>query len=86
MHLILNLLIKKYNCFSGGVVLKINIIIPSINLSGGIRVIFLYANYLVSQGHDVICYFPLKLFNLSKLIIIKRSIKTFLKGPKKSIG
>ena len=63
--------------------LKINIIIPSINLSGGIRVIFLYANYLVSQGHDVICYFPLKLFNLSKLIIIKRSIKTFLKGPKK---
>lgn len=39
--------------------MKINFIIPFTRLSGGIRVIFLYANYLTSQGDDVVCYVPM---------------------------
>lgn len=39
--------------------MKINFIIPSTDLSGGIRMIFLYANALIERGHDVICYYPL---------------------------
>lgn len=39
--------------------MKVNFIIPFTRLSGGIRVIFLYANYLTSQGDDVICYVPM---------------------------
>ena len=35
--------------------MKINFIIPFKRLSGGIRVVYIYANYLVSQGHDVCC-------------------------------
>lgn len=38
--------------------MKINFIIPFKRLSGGIRVVYIYANYLVSQGHDVCCYLP----------------------------
>ena len=37
----------------------INIIIPFKRLSGGIKVAFLYANYLVEQGHDVKVYMPM---------------------------
>ena len=38
--------------------MKINIIIPSTVLGGGLRVAFTYANLLVKQGHDVIAYIP----------------------------
>ena len=34
--------------------MKINFVIPFKRLSGGIRVVFLYANYLVGKGHDVV--------------------------------
>jgi len=52
--------------------MKINFIIPSTVLGGGIRVIFLYCNYLASKGHDVICYAPM-IFDWPD---IKLSIKT----------
>lgn len=39
--------------------MKINIIIPFKRLSGGLKVIFLYANYFVEQGHDVEVYMPM---------------------------
>lgn len=38
--------------------MKINFIIPFKRLSGGIRVVFIYAEYLVAKGHDVCCYLP----------------------------
>lgn len=38
--------------------MRINFIIPFKRMSGGIRVIYIYANYLVSKGHDVCCYLP----------------------------
>lgn len=38
--------------------MKVNFIIPFTSLTGGIRVAFLYGNYLVSKGNDVTFYFP----------------------------
>lgn len=38
--------------------MKINFVIPSTVLGGGLRVAFTYANYLVDQGHDVVVYVP----------------------------
>ena len=38
--------------------MRINFIIPHKRLSGGNRVIYIYANYLTSMGHDVCCYLP----------------------------
>ncbi|MEY8435156.1 glycosyltransferase family 4 protein [Streptococcus hyointestinalis] len=39
--------------------MKINIILPFKRMTGGIRVVYIYANYLVEQGHDVVCYVPM---------------------------
>lgn len=57
--------------------MKINIIIPFTNLTGGIRVMFLHANYLVSKGHDVRVYVP---------VIAYKTNKNFLKRVKATIG
>ena len=43
----------------GEVGMKINIVIPSTVLGGGVRVLFLYSNYLVQNGHDVVIYVPM---------------------------
>lgn len=39
--------------------MRINFIVPFKRLSGGIKVAFLYANYLIEQGHDVKVYMPM---------------------------
>lgn len=39
--------------------MKVNIVIPSIVLGGGLRIIFEYANYMVEKGLDVVIYVPL---------------------------
>ena len=39
--------------------MKINFILPFKRMTGGIRVAYIYANYLVDQGHDVVCYVPM---------------------------
>ncbi|EHI77506.1 MULTISPECIES: glycosyltransferase family 4 protein [Streptococcus] len=39
--------------------MKINFILPFKRMTGGIRVIYTYANYLIDQGHDVVCYVPM---------------------------
>ncbi|NFH70318.1 glycosyltransferase family 4 protein [Clostridium botulinum] len=56
--------------------MKINIIIPFTFLTGGIRVIFLYCNNLVENGHDVLCYVPMKAYRFNNSLIknIKSSI------------
>ncbi|MEO6694815.1 MAG: glycosyltransferase family 4 protein [Ignavibacteria bacterium] len=43
--------------------MKINFIVPEISRTGGMRVIFEYANRLKSRGHDVILYSPIIPFN-----------------------
>lgn len=62
--------------------MKINIVIPSTVLGGGVRVIFLYSNYLVSQGHDVVVYVPMLAYtNKRGIPNIKTSIaNTFKRG------
>lgn len=61
--------------------MKINFILPFTSLTGGIRVIFLYANYLMSQGHDVVCYVPMKAYKFNHNIfkVIKASIGNIFK-------
>lgn len=38
--------------------MKINVILPFTSLTGGIKVVFMYCNFLVEKGYDVICYVP----------------------------
>lgn len=58
--------------------MKINIVIPTTQLSGGIRVIFLYANYLCLNGHDVICYIPFKLYDTKGIKYVKKMVYWFI--------
>jgi glycosyltransferase involved in cell wall biosynthesis len=37
---------------------KINLVLPGAGNSGGVKVAFMYLNYLSKNGHDVICYVP----------------------------
>lgn len=64
--------------------MKINFVIPSTVLGGGIRVIFIYANYLVQKGHDVVVYVPI-LFKWNDIpkLNIKTSLANALKRGKK---
>lgn len=66
--------------------MKINILVPFTSLTGGIRVIFLYANYFTSKGHDVICYVPMKAYKFSNqpiLKVLKKSLgNTFKRGTR----
>lgn len=65
--------------------MKINFIIPFTRLSGGIRVVFQYANYLVSKGHDVVCYVPMVSYpgkGQSFFFRIKASLGNTLKKQK----
>lgn len=39
--------------------MKISFILRSIGLSGGVRMVLLYADYLVDKGHEVTVYYPL---------------------------
>lgn len=67
--------------------MRINIILPFTNATGGIRVALEYANRLGGKGHDVVCYTPMLAykFNNSGLIgkfkRIKASIaNTIIRG------
>lgn len=61
--------------------MKVNVVIPFTCLTGGIRVIFLYGNYLVSQGHEVKFYVPMKAykFKLNTFGRIKFSLGNTIK-------
>jgi hypothetical protein len=61
--------------------MKINLLVPEIVRSGGIRVIFEFANRLTDKGHDVILYTPAIPFNPFKpeikLYVAKHQFKYF---------
>lgn len=40
--------------------MKINMIVPGVNHSGGIQVAWEYLNYFADQGADIVCYTPMK--------------------------
>lgn len=46
--------------------MKINFLLSGIFRSGGMRVIFEYANRLTDKGHDIVMYFPIKPYNFNK--------------------
>jgi glycosyltransferase involved in cell wall biosynthesis len=55
--------------------MRITFISPTVNLSGGVRVMFIYAKYLMRRGHTVCIVSP----PLRK-ILFSRKLKTWLKG------
>lgn len=62
--------------------MRINFIIPFKRLSGGIRVVFLYANYLTEKGYDVVCYVPMVSYrgkNQNALFRLKASLSNTFK-------
>ena len=63
--------------------MKINFIAPEITRTGGMNIIFQYANRLHDRGHDVIVYTPVIPFNLHKNRLkwyyFKYQIKSLLK-------
>ncbi|MBC5628067.1 glycosyltransferase family 4 protein [Clostridium sp. NSJ-6] len=65
--------------------MKINIIIPFTYLTGGIRVIFLYANYLSKKGYDVCVYVPMVAykFNHNNIKRLKMSLINTIKRRSK---
>lgn len=46
--------------------MKINFIVPEVSRTGGMNIIFQYANRLKERGHDVMLYSPVIPFNLHK--------------------
>src|SRR4030095_4379524 len=46
--------------------MKINFIVPEISRTGGMNIIFQYANRLTSRGHDVMMYSQIIPFNMHK--------------------
>ena len=61
--------------------MKINFIVPTLNLTGGIRVVSIYAKLLQERGHDITVISPGK----PKPSYLKR-IKSYLKGKGWSAG
>ena len=63
--------------------MKVNFIVPEINRTGGMNIIFQYANRLLGRGHDVVLYTPVVPFNMHKNRIkwyyFKYQVKTVLK-------
>jgi len=55
--------------------MKITFILPTVNMSGGIRVVAIYAEALSKRGHDVVLVSP-----PPKRISFKTNLKSFLKG------
>lgn len=63
--------------------MKINIVVPSTVLGGGIKVIFQYANFWAERGHDVVVYVPMLAFAINRRFNLKTSIaNTFKRGTK----
>lgn len=63
--------------------MKINIVIPSILMGGGLRVIFQYANDWVKRGEDVVVYIPMIFEDVDRKKKLRTSIgNTFKRGTK----
>lgn len=62
--------------------MKINIVVPFVELTGGIKIIFTYANELVRRGHDVMIYYPFIPYAMDKpgVLYIEKFLRTMAKG------
>lgn len=69
--------------------MKINLILPFTNLTGGTKVAFEYANRLKENGHDVLCYVPVISYKFNEtglkgeIIRIKATLGNVVKGRSK---
>ena len=61
--------------------MKINFIVPFTGFTGGIKIVFEYANRLKERGHDVVIYVPMKAYKFSG-----KGIRGIFKVLKGSIG
>ncbi|MDK2805653.1 MAG: hypothetical protein PWP67_787 [Clostridium butyricum] len=61
--------------------MKINFILPFTSLTGGIKVVFEYANRLNERGYDIVCYIPMLAYKFNNYGFIGE-----LKRIKSSIG
>lgn len=61
--------------------MKINFILPFTLLTGGIKVIFEYANRLHDRGHDIVCYVPMLAYKFNN-----HGFKGVLRRVKSSLG
>lgn len=70
--------------------MKINFIVPEISRTGGMNIIFQYANRLTNRGHDVMMYSPVIPFNLYKnrikLYYLKYQVRYTINWLKKGTG
>jgi len=66
--------------------MKINFIVPEIVRSGGMRVIFEYANNLLTRGHEVILFTPFVPFNIYKSMFVPHYLKYRVKYALKYIS
>lgn len=74
--------------------MKVNFIVPEITRTGGMNIIFQYANRLTARGHDVILYTPVIPFNMHKNRLkwyyqkyqVKYSLKWLTAGKNKLPG
>lgn len=61
--------------------MKINIVIPTILMGGGLRVIFQYANNWIDRGYDIVAYVPMIYRDIDLKIKLRTSLaNTFLRG------
>lgn len=62
--------------------MKINIIVPFVELTGGIKIAFTYANELVRRGHDVKIYYPFIPYamDMTGIRYIEKFVRTMAKG------
>lgn len=68
--------------------MKINFIVPFTSCTGGIKIVFEYANRLSEKGHDVIIYMPIVAYNFDSvekrepLKLLKSSLGNVIKRGK----
>lgn len=62
--------------------MKINIIVPFVELTGGIKIAFTYANELARRGHDVVIYYPFIPYamDMTGIRYIEKFVRTMAKG------
>ncbi|VUX40681.1 glycosyltransferase family 4 protein [Blautia luti] len=62
--------------------MKINIIVPFVELTGGIKIAFTYANELVRRGHDVEIYYPFIPYamDMTGIKYVEKFVRSMAKG------
>jgi glycosyltransferase involved in cell wall biosynthesis len=60
--------------------MKVTFLLPTVRLSGGVKVVFEYANRLQARGHDVSIAYPILPLSVGKQLFDIRYLKKYLYG------